>query len=85
MTSFNTLFNRMFQEKSRSVYLVFLIQVFASLCFTLLVLFSSKNDANQISLGSNSETVNGITVFFVLFAGMMAMTCQFCLLDYIFY
>lgn len=77
MTSFNTLFNRMFQEKSRSVYLVFLIQVFASLCFTLLVLFSSKNDANQISLGSNSETVNGITVFFVLFAGMMAMTSFF--------
>lgn len=77
MTSFNTLFNRMFQEKSRSVYLVFLIQVFASLCFTLLVLFSSKNDANQISLGSNSETVNGITVFFVLFARMMAMTSFF--------
>lgn len=74
MTSFNTLFNRMFQEKSRSVYLIFLIQVFTSLC---LALFSSRNDVNQISLSGNTETVSGITVFFVLFAGMLAMTSFF--------
>ena len=55
MTSFNTLFNRMFQEKSKSVYLIFLIQAFASLCFTIIG-FVSENGTPEFVNGKDTSS-----------------------------
>lgn len=73
MTSFNTLFNRMFQEKSKSVYLIFLIQAFASLCFTIIG-FVSENGTPEFVNGKDTSSVNVIVAFFAVFAVMMLIT-----------
>ncbi|WP_308554871.1 ABC transporter permease [uncultured Lactobacillus sp.] len=77
MTSFNTLFNRMFQEKSKAVYLIYLIQTFASLCFTLMMFFSTRGQDPQIVVGKARETVNPIIEFLFMFAAMVAVTSVF--------
>ena len=74
MTSFNTLFNRMFQEKSKSVYLIYLIQAFASLCFTIMMMVSAGGHAQEIVVGSTRETINPVVEFLFMFAVMMLMT-----------
>lgn len=73
MTSFNTLFNRMFQEKSKSVYLIFLIQAFASLCFTIIG-FISENGTPEFVNGKDTSSVNVIVAFLAVFAVMMLIT-----------
>lgn len=73
MTSFNTLFNRMFQEKSKSVYLIFLIQAFASLCFTIIG-FVSENGTPEFVNGKDTSSVNMIVAFLAVFAVMMLIT-----------
>lgn len=73
MTSFNTLFNRMFQEKSKSVYLIFLIQAFASLCFTIIG-FVSENGTPEFVNGNDTSSVNVIVAFLAVFAVMMLIT-----------
>lgn len=73
MTSFNTLFNRMFQEKSKSVYLIFLIQAFASLCFTIIG-FVSENGTPEFVNGKDTSSVNVIVAFLAVFAVMMLIT-----------
>lgn len=73
MTSFNTLFNRMFQEKSKSVYLIFLIQAFASLCFTIID-FVSENGTPEFVNGKDTSSVNVIVAFLAVFAVMMLIT-----------
>lgn len=73
MTSFNTLFNRMFQEKSKSVYLIFLIQAFASLCFTIIG-FVSGNGTPEFVNGKDSSNVNIVVAFLAVFAVMMWLT-----------
>lgn len=73
MTSFNTLFNRMFQEKSKSVYLIFLIQAFASLCFTIIG-FVSAHGIPQFVDGKDASSVNGVVAFLASFAVMMFLT-----------
>lgn len=74
MTSFNTLFNRMFQEKSKSVYLIYLIQAFASLCFTVMMTVSVGGHFQEIVVGRARETINPIVEFLFMFAIMMLMT-----------
>lgn len=73
MTSFNTLFNRMFQEKSKSVYLIFLIQAFASLCFTIIG-FVSENGTPEFVNGNDTSNVNLVVAFLAVFAVMMLIT-----------
>lgn len=73
MTSFNTLFNRMFQEKSKSVYLIFLIQAFASLCFPIIG-FVSENGTPEFVNGKDTSSVNVIVAFLAVFAVMMLIT-----------
>ena len=73
MTSFNTLFNRMFEEKSKSVYLIFLIQAFASLCFTIIG-FVSENGTPEFVNGKDTSSVNVIVAFLAVFAVMMLIT-----------
>lgn len=73
MASFNTLFNRMFQEKSKSVYLIFLIQAFASLCFTIIG-FVSENGTPEFVNGKDTSSVNVIVAFLAVFAVMMLIT-----------
>lgn len=73
MTSFNTLFNRMFQEKSKSVYLIFLIQAFASLCFTIIG-FVSENGTPEFVNGKDTSNVNLVVAFLAVFAVMMLIT-----------
>ena len=75
MTSFNTLFNRMFQEKSRAVYLIYLIQAFSSLCFSLWMIFSMRGEPNVMMINGHREVTNhlndlqmsGTLVAFLLF------------------
>ena len=67
MTSFNTLFNRMFQEKSKSVYLIFLIQAFASLCLTIIV-FVSGNGTPEFVNGNDTSNVNLVVAFLAVYA-----------------
>lgn len=74
MTSFNTLFNRMFQEKSRAVYLIYLIQLFASLCFTILAIFSSNSNLSNVVIYDEKANINIVIIFLLLFAGMVIMT-----------
>lgn len=76
MTSFNTLLNRMFQEKSKTVYLIFLIQVFASFCFTIFAAFSAHGDP-QIVDGSSKENINSFLAYLCVFAVMMLITSFF--------
>lgn len=73
MTSFNTLFNRMFQEKSKSVYLIFLIQAFASLCLTIIV-FVSGNGTPEFVNGNDTSNVNLVVAFLAVYAVMMLIT-----------
>ncbi|MGK4071946.1 ABC transporter permease [Lactobacillus crispatus] len=73
MTSFNTLFNRMFQEKSKSVYLIFLIQAFASLCLTIIG-FVSGNGTPKFVNGNDTSNVNLVVAFLAVFAVMMLIT-----------
>lgn len=73
MTSFNTLFNRMFQEKSKSVYLIFLIQAFASLCLTIIV-FVSGNGTPEFVNGKDTSNVNLVVAFLAVYAVMMLIT-----------
>lgn len=73
MTSFNTLFNRMFQEKSKSVYLIFLIQAFASLCFTIIG-FVSENGTPEFVNGNDTSNVNLVVAFLAVYAVMMLIT-----------
>lgn len=73
MTSFNTLFNRMFQEKSKSVYLIFLIQAFASLCLTIIV-FVSSNGTPEFVNGNDTSNVNLVVAFLAVYAVMMLIT-----------
>ena len=73
MTSFNTLFNRMFKEKSKSVYLIFLIQAFASLCLTIIV-FVSGNGTPEFVNGNDTSNVNLVVAFLAVYAVMMLIT-----------
>jgi len=73
MTSFNTLFNRMFQEKSKSVYLIFLIQAFASLCLTIIG-FVSGNGTSEFVNGNDTSNVNLVVAFLAVYAVMMLIT-----------
>ena len=73
MTSFNTLFNRMFQEKNKSVYLIFLIQAFASLCFTIIG-FVSENGTPEFVNGNDTSNVNLVVAFLAVYAVMMLIT-----------
>ena len=74
MTSFNTLFNRMFQEKSKSVYLIYLIQAFATLCFTIMMTVSAGGHSQEVVVGNARESINPIVEFLFMFAVMMFMT-----------
>ena len=74
MTSFNTLFNRMFQEKSKSVYLIYLIQAFATLCFTIMMTVSAGGHSQEVVVGNARESINPIAEFLFMFAVMMFMT-----------
>lgn len=74
MTSFNTLFNRMFQEKSKSVYVIYLIQAFASLCFTIIMAFSARGNVPEVVEWNSRETVNPVVMYLFLFAIMMLIT-----------
>ena len=73
MTSFNTLFNRMFQEKSKSVYLIFLIQAFASLCLTIIG-FISGNGTPEFVNRNDTRNVDLVVAFLAVFAVMMLIT-----------
>lgn len=63
----------MFQEKSKSVYLIFLIQAFASLCFTIIG-FVSENGTPEFVNGKDTSSVNVIVAFLAVFAVMMLIT-----------
>lgn len=74
MTSFNTLFNRMFQEKSKSVYLIYLIQAFATFFFTIMMTVSAGGHSQEVVVGNARESINPIVEFLFMFAVMMFMT-----------
>ena len=77
MTSFNTLFNRMFQEKSRSVYLIYLIQAFSSLCFSLWMIFSMRGEPNVMMINGHREVTNHLIAYLLIFGVMMFITSFF--------
>ncbi|MFK5220847.1 ABC transporter permease [Lactobacillus helveticus] len=81
MTSFNTLFNRMFQEKSRTVYLIYLIQAFASLCFSVWMIISMKGDPNvvviNVVINYHHEVTNHLIFYLLIFGVMMFSTSFF--------
>ncbi|MCT0197295.1 ABC transporter permease [Lactobacillus helveticus] len=77
MTSFNTLFNRMFQEKSRTVYLIYLIQAFASLCFSVWMIISMKGDPNVMVINGHHEVTNHLISYLLYFGVMMCITSFF--------
>lgn len=81
MTSFNTLFNRMFQEKSRTVYLIYLIQAFASLCFSVWMIISMKGDPNvvviNVVINGHHEVTNHLIFYLLIFGVMMFITSFF--------
>lgn len=81
MTSFNTLFNRMFQEKSRTVYLIYLIQAFASLCFSVWMIISMKGDLNvvviNVVINYHHEVTNHLIFYLLIFGVMMFSTSFF--------
>lgn len=77
MTSFNTLFNRMFQEKSRAVYLIYLIQAFSSLCFSLWVIFSMRGEPNVMMINGHREVTNHLIAYLLIFGVMMFITSFF--------
>lgn len=77
MTSFNTLFNRMFQEKSRTVYLIYLIQAFASLCFSVWMIISMKGDPNVMVINVHHEVTNHLISYLLIFGVMMFITSFF--------
>ncbi|MEN2380107.1 ABC transporter permease [Lactobacillus helveticus] len=77
MTSFNTLFNRMFQEKSRAVYLIYLIQAFASLCFSVWMIISMKGDPNVMVINGHHEVTNHLIFYLLIFGVMMFITSFF--------
>lgn len=77
MTSFNTLFNRMFQEKSRTVYLIYLIQAFASLCFSVWMIISMKGDPNVVVINGHHEVTNHLISYLLIFGVMMFITSFF--------
>ena len=77
MTSFNTLFNRMFQEKSKSVYLIYLIQAFASLCFSLWMIFSMRGEPNVMMINGHREVTNHLIAYLLIFGVMMFITSFF--------
>lgn len=77
MTSFNTLFNRMFQEKSRTVYLIYLIQAFASLCFSVWMIISMKGDPNVMVINGHHEVTNHLISYLLIFGVMMFITSFF--------
>ncbi|WP_406842444.1 ABC transporter permease [Lactobacillus helveticus] len=77
MTSFNTLFNRMFQEKSRTVYLIYLIQAFASLCFSVWMIISMKGDPNVMVINGHHEVTNHLIFYLLIFGVMMFITSFF--------
>ncbi len=64
----------MFQEKSKSVYLIYLIQAFASLCFTIMLTFSARNQRPKLVFGSTHESTNIVVMFLLMFAIMMLIT-----------
>lgn len=74
MTSFNTLFNRMFQEKSRTVYLIYLIQAFASLCFSVWMIISMKGDTNVMVINGHHKVTNHLISYLLIFGVMMFIT-----------
>lgn len=77
MTSFNTLFNRMFQEKSRTVYLIYLIQAFASLCFSVWMIISMKGDPNVMVINGHHEVTNHLISYLLIFGVIMFITSFF--------
>lgn len=81
MTSFNTLFNRMFQEKSRTVYLIYLIQAFASLCFSVWMIISMKGDPNvvviNVVINGHHEVTNHLIFYLLIFGVIMFITSFF--------
>ncbi|PXZ27838.1 ABC transporter permease [Lactobacillus helveticus] len=77
MTSFNTLFNRMFQEKSRTVYLIYLIQAFASLCFSVWMIISMKGDTNVMVINGHHKVTNHLISYLLIFGVMMFITSFF--------
>ena len=77
MTSFNTLFNRMFQEKSRAVYLIYLIQAFSSLCFSLWMIFSMRGEPNVMMINGHREVTNHLIAYLLIFGVMMFITSFF--------
>lgn len=77
MTSFNTLFNRMFQEKSRTVYLIYLIQAFASLCFSVWMIISMKGNPNVMVINGHHEVTNHLISYLLIFGVMMFITSFF--------
>lgn len=77
MTSFNTLFNRMFQEKSRTVYLIYLIQAFASLCFSVWMIISMKGDPNVMVINGHHKVTNHLISYLLIFGVMMFITSFF--------
>lgn len=77
MTSFNTLFNRMFQEKSRAVYLIYLIQAFASLCFAVWMIISMRGEPNVMVINGHHEVTNHLIAYLLIFGVMMFITSFF--------
>ena len=77
MTSFNTLFNRMFQEKSRAVYLIYLIQAFSSLCFSLWMIFFIFFEPNVMMINGHREVTNHLIAYLLIFGVMMFITSFF--------
>ena len=74
MTSFNTLFNRMFQEKSKSVLSDLLDPSLCHLFFTIMMTVSAGGHSQEVVVGNARESINPIVEFLFMFAVMMFMT-----------
>ncbi|WZL15775.1 MAG: Hypothetical protein LKU_01094 [Lactobacillus kefiranofaciens] len=67
----------MFQEKSRTVYLIYLIQAFASLCFSVWMIISMKGDPNVMVINGHHEVTNHLISYLLIFGVMMFITSFF--------
>ncbi len=75
MTTFGNLFRRFFYQKSRAAYLIYLVQLAASLIITLLGFLTTDFNFNDDTIGN--EHISGLATFFLSWLIIFAIFCFF--------
>lgn len=75
MTTFGNFFRRFFYQKSRAAYLIYLVQLGASLIITLLGFLTTDFNFNDAAIGD--EHISGLATFFLSWLMIFAMFAFF--------